>query len=882
MPSGSEHSAVQNAKRRDRGYVGGVILLVLLFLSSLALIYTAANFDRRLKDVRAADTDNQGWIVAQLEVDHQGLMIATADALAAATYSGPEVPAEEWRALQREFDIFYSRVGVFISAMQRYELSEAFRGDLAELSGVRDRLAARIDSIGPNDIPGLLAFNDHLRSKQAFVRRVVTFGLQLFVDEAQEARERERQVWRFFLIETLVLLSLVLISGVLAFRLSRALYQRTRQVERAASTITKVYEVSLSAVLVTDINGRIQLCNKAAETMFGLPMDEINGGYVCRFAPGRLRPAMSATYAEIRDSHARREPLSVTRRSLARRTDGEIFPVALTLTTDRDADGQPIVIAFVRDISAQVQAERALHDALDEARRAAAAKSMFLATMSHEMRTPLHGLIAALDLINGDALAGEDAALFETARDCSQRALALVNDVLQFTRASAMREPEVAFSPARIAREVIHEMRAFARENNNEIKIDIHGPGLDQPVMGYPAAFSRSLYNLVGNAVKFTGSGLISVELSFSEPDPDGPIGLCVSVTDQGPGIAPADQERIFELFETSVEQTPHHTLATGLSGTGLGLPITRLAVERMGGQIRLDSELGRGSRFWFEISLRRADGSMATEAPVETRAAPKPTGVSWDVLVVDDNEVNLTLMREMVQRLGHRVTLARDGRQAVDLAQALRFDLVLMDINMPVMDGRTASMAIRQEGLCKEAVIIGVSALIDVEEPGAVQSCGMDRALVKPVRFDVLAATLAEIAAIRGSGQVSTDAVVAMEEAIPAPDTATGFDFASLAAMVGHDAAINLVQATLQDARTALSRVRAHDPDTGRAAHRAVGSAAMVGFEDLAATLREIEYAAMDGDRTALAELAEVLEELLITVSHEVEALPPQLKTGT
>lgn len=860
------------------------MLLGLLFLSSLALIFSAANFDRRLNQVRDADTDNQGWIVSQLEVDHLSLVIAVEDALGSAQAGGGQVSPEAWDQLQREFDVFYSRIGVFFAAMQRTGLPEAFAADLSELRGVRDRLTARIDSLAPADVAGLEAFAEHLRSKQPLVRRLVTHGLQVFVDEAQSAREREREIWLFFLIETLVLLSLVLIAAVFAVRLSRALQQRTMQAERAASTITKAYEASLSAVVVTDFDGRVILCNKAAETMFRLPMAEISGSDVRKLAPPRLVRSLAATFDRMRALQAENKPCDVSRRTLALRSDGQVFPVELALTTDTDADGQPIAIAFIRDISAQVKAENALRGALSEARRAAAAKSMFLATMSHEMRTPLHGLIAALDLIDRGALGAADAALFDTARDCSQRALALVNDVLQFTRASAMREPQVAFSPARIAQEVVSELSPFARENGNEIVLRVTGPGAQERVLGYPAAFSRSLYNLVGNAVKFTGSGEIEVALSFSNPEPEGPLHLSVSVTDEGPGIAAADRERIFELFETSADHLPHHTLATGLNGTGLGLPITRLAVERMGGQIRLDSELGKGSRFWFDITLPRAKGSVAVDLPVPSRAAPIPTGVVWDVLVVDDNEVNLTLMREMVQRLGHRVTLAHDGRQAVELARARRFDVILMDINMPVMDGRSASLAIRQDGLCREAVIIAVSALIEAEEPEALRSCGIDRALVKPVRLEVLATNLWEVAQSLGqtAGEPPARRDGESPKAAPEGNGDAGLGFDALAQMVGRDTAIGLLHATLNDARDALRSARAQAQDTGQLAHRALGAAAVVGLEDLAATLREVEYAAQAGDRDSLVELADILDEILASVDAEIAAIPQMVNSAT
>lgn len=866
------------AARFDRARMGGLILLGLLVVSSLALIFSAMSFDDRLNEVRAASTDNQGFTVAQLEVDYQGLVIATDNALTNMSDSGGSVDPALWAELQTEFDIFYSRTVVFASGVARRPLPPEFYEELERLAQNRDSLAAKIDSLTPDDQVGLREFAISLREQEPIVRGLVTRAIQYFIAKSQAARESEREIWQFFLVETLVLLTFVLVAAVFAFRLSRALQQRTREAERAASTITKAYEASLSAVVVTDFDGRILLCNKAAETMFRLPMSEIIGSDALGLTPARLRAQLAATFSQIREGHDRDVPYRMSRQTLAERADGQIFPVELALTTDADGDGQPIVIAFVRDISAQVQAERALRGAVIEARSAAAAKSMFLATMSHEMRTPLHGLIAALDLMDHRHLDAENIALLNTAHDCSQRALALVNDVLQFTRASATREPIVPFRPARIAEEVISELRAFARENGNTISLSVTGPGADDQVMGYPAAFSRSLYNLVGNAVKFTTAGKITVELAFSPTGERDRLGLHVAVADEGSGIAEADRGRIFELFETSAEQSPHLAIGTGLSGTGLGLPITRLAVERMGGQLRLDSALGKGSRFWFDIVLTRATDADALvgEEVVAPPAPAMPEGLVWTVLVVDDNEVNLTLMQEMVRRLGHRTAIARNGREAVELARDTIFDVILMDISMPVMDGRSATRAIRQGGASRDAAILGVTALIEAEDPDSFAGCGMDRALVKPLRFEALARALAEVAQAR-TGRQGVPAPAA-----EVPDPADSFDFAALCDMVGAPTAMRLLQATLDDAQTTLERARSGAPDAGEAAHRAFGAASMVGWDDLAAALREIEFAARDGDTEAVIDLAEALDELMAIARARVAALDlPQLATA-
>jgi PAS domain S-box-containing protein len=609
-------------------------------------------------------------------------------------------------------------------------------------------------------------------------------------------------------------------------------------------------------VIVTNIDGIVQLCNKTAERMFGIPAEQMIGRDVGELtAPPRLRAAMAATYREMARSIARDRPCTLSRRTLAQRADGEVFPIELAVTNDMDSDGQPIVIGFARDISAQVKAERALRDALDEARRAAAAKSMFLATMSHEMRTPLHGLIAALELMDKSRFDAETQALHATARDCSDRALAQVNDVLNFTRATSIREMPRPFRPARIARELVSELGPFARERGNTIEVAVHGEGADTRVMGYPDAFSRALYNLLGNAVKFTEAGRITVRLDFDDRGPAAPLGLTVSVIDEGPGITEADQRRIFRMFETSAQ--PGATLA----GTGLGLPIAQFAAECMGSQIRVDSRIGEGSRFWFALELPRiAEGSAdLAPPPLPEAEGPAPALPPQAVLVVDDNDVNLTLMVQMVRRLGHATATARNGQEAVAAAMGRAFDVILMDVNMPVMDGRAATQAIRAGGPSAEAVIIGVTALMEAEDPDHFAEIGMDMALVKPVTpaalARALAATLSARAAEAEDAGDDADSGPAPAQAVPPPALdAAGLDLAALAAMVGEDTARRLVAATLADARVALAAGRAADPETGRLAHKAAGAASSIGWGALGATLLAVEMAVRAGGPAAAA----------------------------
>lgn len=863
----------------------GMVLLVFLVLSCLALLASALNFQRQLEEVRSADTDNQGWIVAQLEVDHQNMILAAQAALLAGAETPEGFDPASFREAQTEFDIFYSRVSVFMAAIRNLgTIPPTLESHLSRLAEARADLAKRIDAITVGDTDALEDFARAAAGHAQLVRTASTAALQQFVIRAQTAREGERAIWKQFLLQSLVLLSLTAISALLAIRMWRDLQDRTMQAERAASTITKAYESSLSAVIVTDLEGKILLCNHAAERIFGFPMAELCGERVDdRMLPSRMQPLVRRRMRAVKEGKGRRHIVAEPHRSQALRRGGEVFPIELSVTSDTDLNGQPILIAFVRDISAEVAAEDALRAAVAEAQRAAAAKSMFLATMSHEMRTPLHGLIASLDLMNAESLSEDDRRLLKTARDCSQRALSQVNDVLHLTRLSESREARTAFRPVRIARDVIEELRPIARENGNHMDLVISGTGADVRIAGMASAFSRVLYNLAGNAVKFTRSGRIEVRLEFT-PVEGARLHLKVTVTDTGPGIDPADHERVFQLFETT-------QAAEG--GTGLGLPIARLAVEAMGGQLHLDSRRGAGSRFWFDVTFDLAMELPEPDPAQTVTALPAPGRFpSRDVLIVDDNEVNLSVMKRMVERLGHRTALARNGSEAVDLAAQVRYDVILMDVSMPVMDGRTATRLIRQEGLSRDAFIMGVTALIEAEDPAMLAGSGMDAVASKPIAQAQLAARFVEIEEALEDAEGLADEIVddsrdipTLADAIPGlvrrpqskdTDTDRGksetfarshggarhaptcedpanqddadqgltVDIAFLADLVGAETAPRLVKATLEDVRDALAAMRDGRQDRGAAAHRAAGSTAVVGLARLSEALRRLERA--------------------------------------
>jgi CheY-like chemotaxis protein/two-component sensor histidine kinase len=472
---------------------------------------------------------------------------------------------------------------------------------------------------------------------------------------------------------------------------------------------------------------------------------------------------------------------------------------------------------------------------------------MFLATMSHEMRTPLHGVNAALELMDAESLSPEDRDLLRTALECSDRALEQVNNVLDITRLGERRDEGDTFGPAAIARTIIGELSPLARENRNRLGLEITGRGADALYMGAPDAFSRALYNLLGNALKFTRDGQVDLKLEFATAE-SGEGVLTVHVMDTGPGIAPEDHERIFREFETG---RPGELF--GPQGTGLGLSIVRIAVQHLGGTLTLDSAPGKGSRFSFEMPLRPApaghagdQGHRAPDPVSQPAAAPVR---ALDVLVVDDSEVNLGLMCEMVRRLGHRTAMARNGREAVDAATAKAFDVILMDVSMPVMRGDEATRQIRKSGLSRGALIAAVTAACDTARRVELHEAGIDAVLVKPTKR----ADIADLLAIAAGGPAPAGHA---PEGTGADRTHCTELLAQLEPMIGQNRARELMRAALDDIPAQMLEgepLQDVPEELTEQLHKAAGSTAVVGLTALSGDLLTAERAAVAGDVAGL-----------------------------
>ena len=822
-------------------------LMLSLIMSCIAMVYSAQAFRDRIDAVRASDSDNAGWLISQLDVDHKALALAIDRRLLADAFPQVGDTTSGLDQVKLRFDIFYSRVDAVLASLQREAITEQLQDRLLRLDATRDALAAEVDALAADDTDALLEFATSVEESSSVVRDITTLALQFHVAQSDLVREMERSLLKQFWVQSLILLALMVISAGLAVRLWRELEARTVMMERALATVSKVFDTSLSAVVIADMHGRILMANPAASRIFDVPAKQMQGRLIEDVMIPHDQRLAHRTMLELHRTTGHRKMIGAGPvRLKAIRMDGSPFDAEVSIAEDQDLDGRPILIGFIRDISDIVAAEEKLRDARDEAQRHASAKTMFLATMSHEMRTPLHGVIAALDLIDDRRMEAETRQLLQTARDCGDRALEQVNDVLELTRLGESNLGAVVFNPVSVAQDIIRELTPIAAARGTRLELVLEGEDSGRTCLGLANAFSGALYNLAGNAVKFTDDGLVVIAMTFGASQPD-MLHLKVEVTDTGIGIDPEDQGRIFAEFETL------GTMSKGRdSGTGLGLPIVRLAVTRMGGTLELRSAPGAGSTFSFEIMLPYAED--VADAPVTAQPdAPDITTLPakvLDVLVVDDNSINVTLMGKMISRLGHRPTEAKNGLEAVATASMHAFDVILMDVSMPVMDGREATIQIRSGGLSSTAAIIGVTAFSEAERLSDLKAAGMDAVLTKPVDTAALAKALAEV----------LDATARQQTTTPdAPNAQSGHAsdaLLNLSQMLGPESARSFLQEALQDVETRMSQAFTPDMPMDEMAdllHGAVGSTAVVGLSRLSMQLKKAEDAARADDHVAI-----------------------------
>ncbi len=496
-----------------------------------------------------------------------------------------------------------------------------------------------------------------------------------------------------------------------------------------------MFEFAGTAMATIDTDGRILNANESIVRMSGYSLEELAGMTVLNIAHERyarkifqqfqnaLEGQQSVIEMEVEYSHK----------------DGSTMWGYTTGAWIFDLDHNPsYAIVIIQDITERKRAEEALKRSKEAAEIANQAKSEFLANMSHEIRTPMNGVIGMTELLLGEHLDDSQQQYASTIHQSALSLLGIINDVLDFSQIESgnMRIETVEFDLNALVEENMGLFQLSAREKCIELRTKYEA-GTPRFVFGDPLRVRQVLNNLVGNAIKFTEDGKVTVGVRRTGDGNQGAL-FELSVEDTGIGIPAEILPLVFDKFTQADGSTTRK-----FGGTGLGLAITRQLVELMGGEIQVTSDPGKGSKFTCTLDLgvsRTQDGCRTADESAETT---ENVQLDARILVVEDNTVNQAVARGLLESLGCRVDVAQNGREAVDRISRENYDLVLMDCQMPVMDGYEATLKIRQHDRTangqKPNIIIAMTAFAMKEDKQLCLSAGMDDYIAKPVTRDSL-----------------------------------------------------------------------------------------------------------------------------------------------
>ena len=595
-------------------------------------------------------------------------------------------------------------------------------------------------------------------------------------------------------------------------------------------------------VYLKDHTGRYLLANEAMAMVFGMTPDELS-----RMTPPPQMMALNdwARYKK-QDEHVLRTGQDLTLEESILLSDGTTLWFSSVKRLFMGADGQGQVLGVDSNITELKRTQQALEAAIAAAQVDARAKEDFLANMSHEIRTPLHGILGLTGVLAKTTLSRSQHDYLRLLGESAEHLLTVLNDVLTTARLGAgkLQAESTAFSPDELLRGCAALLRPRAREK--ELRLRVDKPTALPLVLGDPHRLRQVLLNLVSNAIKFTEAGQVRLSCRLvAGPtrvlEPAGTVWLRFTVSDTGVGIAPEVLDKVFEPFAQAAASTDRE-----YGGSGLGLSISEGLVQLMGGTLRMCSEQGTGSTFSFTLPLPM---SVSDTAPAKASATPETlTPAAGSLLLVEDNLVNSLLAETVLRNWGWQVTTAASGPAAIKLFEHRQFDLVLMDIQMPGMDGETAARTLQAHPDAARAAtpIIALTARAQVGETERLQAAGFAGYLSKPYREEQLLETIRTVLA---RANQAAESVITLHNSTAMPSETPLYNLNNVRQLVRNDEAIvrRLAWAFIETTPAILTALdealtAASWEAVGDAAHHLKSSLDGLGVESLRHVIREVE----------------------------------------
>lgn len=501
----------------------------------------------------------------------------------------------------------------------------------------------------------------------------------------------------------------------------------------AQARFDAMLEHASEAVLGVTPEGEVTTFNKAAERLWGWSAAEMLGRHIGELLEGGWTDFHRDAYAKALRSDRPERLFELT--TVAK--DGRRVVVEGS-RSKIEVDGVVTAMGFWRDVTTRKEGETALREAKELAERANHAKTEFLAAMSHEIRTPLNGVLGMAAALETTPLSDLQRKMLGVINESGQSLMTLLTDILDLSKIEAghMEFEEMPFDLGASLQAVASLYEETARAKNLTLDA-VTADSARGVYLGDPTRLRQVLQNLISNAMKFTQAGSVKLRAS-AEPIAGGRRVVRFEVVDTGVGVSVEAQGRLFAKFMQADSSTSRK-----FGGTGLGLAICRELVTAMGGEIGVTSEEGQGSCFWFTLPLVLAAEIEPEAEEIVEEAEDRPLRI----LAAEDNATNQFVLRAILGQKGLEATFVENGRLAVEAVQAQDYDLVLMDLHMPEMDGLSATQAIRAlTGRKGDVPVVAVTAEAMPEQVRRCLAAGMDAHVAKPIRPDVLYATIEEV----------------------------------------------------------------------------------------------------------------------------------------